>query len=85
MTRASTRVLYNDGRNVLIKICGSRHGTVLSEWVPSFVVHYTVCNRDIVGGKTVWNSGPDEQGRLTANRLRLLIISLKLDPELFAR
>ena len=76
------RVLYNDGKCVLVKHPGAR---VQGEWIPAWVVLYNTENVGTSGEKwpwrDVWDCDRSKNGPLTRKRLLTLVKKLGLAPE----
>lgn len=70
------QVLFNDGKFAVVKWPGDSREKV-SPWVKQYSIDKLVEGSRYPDGETVWSS--DQDGRLTAKRVRELIKSLKLD------
>jgi len=73
------KILYNDGRKVLVKHPGGGFRRWCSPWI---VLHDTENPKIMLGvwnGKTVWDCAADANGRITHKRLVGLVESLGLN------
>lgn len=83
-------VLYNDGRTALVRWPGGRDGhgpfsSRVSPWVDRYDLERPHVVLGIWSGRTVWDSDPEQDGRLTAQRLEALVRRLGLDPACLRR